>query len=296
MSMRNGNKTTKGRKSSRVLAIMMAAVFGLSSLGTTLPAYADSDTAQTAQTAQEEAGTASDSAAQDENTPTQEESSKGQDSSEPAKEEAADTQNSAEGSSQKQETSEESALQESAKEKETAEEPVTEESATEEPAEEEEQDKPYEQSVTLKEDNGQLKVTAKAEAGVLPENAQLSVKPVTQGSDYTDIEKKVQEDTEAQEKELLGFLAYDISFSVDGEEIEPTGNVDVTMDWADAAIPDGVENNDNDAEVSVLHLEDADSGKIKDAEVVELTGSKDENNTASVKTQGGRRMLSRRLR
>ena len=33
------------------------------------------------------------------------------------------------------------------------------------------------------------------------------------------------------EKEIEGFVAYDISFMRDGEEVEPNGNVDVTMNF-----------------------------------------------------------------
>lgn len=149
---------------------------------------------------------------------------------------------------------------------------TTEAAAVEEP-EKEQEDQPYDSSVTV---DG-LKVTAKADAGVLPSDAKLKVKAITKGDDYKDIEKKLKKDAEDQDKELSAFLAYDISFEVDGQETEPDGNVDVTMEWKDAALPDGA---DKDADVSVLHLTDND-------EVVDLTDSEDEDNTAEVKTKKG---------
>lgn len=155
----------------------------------------------------------------------------------------------------------------------------TETAAVEEP-EKEQVDQPYEQSVTV---NKNLKVTAKADAGILPDGAKLKVEPITKGDDYKDIEKKVREDAEEDDKELSGLLAYDISFEADGKEVEPDGKVDVTMKWDDAALPDDVE---KDAEVSVLHLTD-------DDKVVDLTESEDKNNTAEVKTEGEKKAIEK---
>lgn len=154
----------------------------------------------------------------------------------------------------------------------------TETAAVEEPAKEQE-DRPYEQSVTVKKN---LKVTARADAGVLPNEAELKVEPITKGDDYKDIEKKIRKDVQDDDRELSGFLAYDISFEVDGQETEPNGKVDVTMEWDKAALPDDVEKG---AEVSVLHLTD-------DDEIVDLTQNdvkekdKDKDNIATVKTTG----------
>ena len=70
---------------------------------------------------------------------------------------------------------------------------------------------------------------------------------------YALTEKKLNEDSEKNETTMEGFLAYDISFIVDGEEVEPSGDVKVTMDFKEAAIPEGVS---EDATVEVKHLKE----------------------------------------
>ena len=161
---------------------------------------------------------------------------------------------------------------------------------------------------TWEDEDGQVTIHVTADAGVIPEEAELSVTPIV----YTEIteeltaekteeeiaqieavneqyeftEQKLTEDLEtsteaaveadalsadeenaadeAEGKTLEGFLAYDISFLVDGEEVEPNGNVNVTMEFAEAAIPEGVS---EDAEVSVKHLKQDDG--TEDGIVVE---------------------------
>lgn len=126
---------------------------------------------------------------------------------------------------------------------------------------------PYESSY---EDNDVV-IRVSAEAGIVPEGAVLSVTPIVKRDvtdDMTDeekaqveavnaqydlTEKKLTEDSEAKEETMEGFLAYDISFLVDGVEVEPSGDVNVTMEFKQAALPEGVS---EDAEVSVKHLKE----------------------------------------
>lgn len=107
--------------------------------------------------------------------------------------------------------------------------------------------------------------------GTIPEGAQLSVKkiePVMTTADLDDEEtvqakeindqyeltaKKLQEESEKNNTTLEGFLAYDISFLVDGVEVEPNGPVKVTMDFNEAVKPEGVSEN---ATVAVNHLKE----------------------------------------
>lgn len=129
-------------------------------------------------------------------------------------------------------------------------------------------------------------ISVSAEAGIVPEGVELSVTPIVK-TDITDdmsdedkmkaekvnaqydlTEKKLAEDSEANEEAMEGFLAYDISFIVDGEEVEPNGDVKVVMDFKEAAVPDGVSEN---ATVVVKHLKE--NGESKDEVVVEdMTG------------------------
>ena len=126
---------------------------------------------------------------------------------------------------------------------------------------------PYESSY---EDNDVV-IRVSAEAGIVPEGAVLSVTPIVKRDvtdDMTDeekaqveavnaqydlTEKKLTEDSEAKEETMEGFLAYDISFLVNGVEVEPSGDVNVTMEFKQAALPEGVS---EDAEVSVKHLKE----------------------------------------
>lgn len=107
--------------------------------------------------------------------------------------------------------------------------------------------------------------------GTIPEGAELSVKkiePVMTTADLDDEEtvqakeindqyeltaKKLQEESEKNNTTLEGFLAYDISFLVDGVEVEPNGPVKVTMDFNEAVKPEGVSEN---ATVAVNHLKE----------------------------------------
>ena len=147
-------------------------------------------------------------------------------------------------------------------------------------------------------------IQVSADAGVIPEGAVLSVTPIEKkeitddmseedkaaaeemNAQYEQTEKKLEEDLKAEteaaaaeaavlsanedgtdgaaEKTLEGFLAYDISFLKDGEEVEPDGEVKVTFEFDEAVIPEGVS---EDAEVSVVHLKE--DASAEDGIVVE---------------------------
>ena len=90
---------------------------------------------------------------------------------------------------------------------------------------------------------------AASEANALPADEENAAAETTDAS-------------EAEGKSLEGFLAYDICFLSDGEEAEPKGDVNVTMEFVEDAMPEGVS---EDAEVSVKHLkqdESAESGIV----------------------------------
>ena len=133
----------------------------------------------------------------------------------------------------------------------------------------------YEPVQVLTYEDDQVTVTVSAaENGVIPANAELKVVPITEDKEtedqYKDVEKKLQEKAEEEEYEIAGFLAYDITFvDPDGNETEPNGEVKVSIDYKEAAIPESISEEDaQNAEVTVLHLEENEKGDVK--EVVDM--------------------------
>ena len=146
--------------------------------------------------------------------------------------------------------------------------------ATEEPVQSPAYDGKYEDDTVT--------ISVSAEAGIVPEGAELSVTPIEKteitddmseedkakaeeiNAQYDLTEKKLNEDSAENEETMEGFLAYDISFLVNGEEVEPSGDVKVVMDFKEAAIPEGVS---EDATVAVKHLKEDETAE--DGVVVE---------------------------
>ena len=133
----------------------------------------------------------------------------------------------------------------------------------------------YEPVQVLTYEDDQVTVTVSAaENGVIPANAELKVVPITEDKEtedqYKDVEKKLQEKAEEEEYEIAGFLAYDITFvDPDGNETEPNGEVKVSIDYKEATIPESVSEEDvQNAEVTVMHLEEDEKGEVK--EVVDM--------------------------
>ena len=121
-----------------------------------------------------------------------------------------------------------------------------------------------------------MTVTVSAEKeGIIPEGAALQVVPLLADDketkdQYKEVEEKLQEKAESEEYEIAGFLAYDISFiDKDRNEVEPEGEVKVSMDYKKAALPEGMtEEKAKEADVTMLHLEEDSKGKVK--EVVDM--------------------------
>ncbi|MDO4523194.1 MAG: fibro-slime domain-containing protein, partial [Eubacteriales bacterium] len=97
--------------------------------------------------------------------------------------------------------------------------------------------------------------------GAIPQGAILKVQPLESGDEdtaqqYKEVGEQLQEKAEEEEYDIAGYLAYDISLvDKDGNEIEPEGQVKVSMDYKEAKIP---------AEIS------------EDAEVMEPEGAETE--------------------
>lgn len=135
-------------------------------------------------------------------------------------------------------------------------------------------------SQELKYEDEQVSVAVTAvEEGAIPSGATLKVLPITlenseTKTQYEDVEKRIQEKVAEDEKEVVGFLAYDITF-VDsaGNKVEPNGKVKVSMDYKNAELPQEViEKEATDAEVTVLHLEEDENGEVK--QVVDMSAEK----------------------
>lgn len=131
----------------------------------------------------------------------------------------------------------------------------------------------YRQVVRVADGDRTLSVEATADADVLPEDATLVVQPVSKEdaasqTTYQNIQQKLTDTVAADDRELVGFAAYDIHFEENGQKVEPNGNVSLTMNWSHALTADGA---DNDAEVSVQHLEGSDANDVANANVVDLT-------------------------
>lgn len=135
----------------------------------------------------------------------------------------------------------------------------------------------YEPVQVLTYEDNQVTVTVSAaEEGIIPANAELKVVPITAEDkntedQYKEVEQKLQEKAEEDAYDIAGFLAYDITFvDEDGNETEPGGEVKVSIDYKEAAIPETISEEDAaNAEVTVLHLEEDEKGEVK--EVVDMT-------------------------
>lgn len=130
---------------------------------------------------------------------------------------------------------------------------------------------------SLSYENDQVVVTVSADAeGIIPAGATLKVVPIKADAEetkdqYAQVAQKVQENAASTESEVAGFLAYDITFvDAAGHEVEPNGEVNVSMDYKEAALPDGVSADEaKDANVTVLHLEEDNTGAVQN--VVDLS-------------------------
>lgn len=166
-------------------------------------------------------------------------------------------------------------------------EPVPEEPQAEEPTAPKE---PAEAEEGLKYEDDQVAISVTAsEEGAIPEGAALKVTPITAEDtkeQYEEVEKQIQEKVAEEEKEVAGFLAYDITFvDKDGNKMEPNGKVKVSMDYKKAELPQEVlEKEAIDAEVTVLHLEEDENGKVK--QVVDMGAEQKANVDTLITTEG----------
>ncbi len=100
-------------------------------------------------------------------------------------------------------------------------------------------------------------------SGAIPENADLKVTPIKKDKDetkqaYEAVDTRLKEKIDIDEANAYGFLAYDISFKdiETSEEVEPTGDVNVKMEYKAAIMPDNADeiNSCGEVEISLVHF------------------------------------------
>lgn len=126
--------------------------------------------------------------------------------------------------------------------------------------------------LTYENDDVIITVSANTE-NAIPEGTTLQVVPVVNSGDtagqYQEVEQQLGEKATEEEYDITGFLAYDISLiDEDGNEIEPDGEVQVSMDYKNSVSPAAEEKAITDSDVTVMHLEEDENGQVK--EVVDM--------------------------
>ena len=228
---------------------------------------------------------------------------------EPAADEATGDEVAVNSSEQQQQEEQQPEQQQQEQQQPEQQQPETEAPTVEAPAEQPaaEEAQPIQQ-LTYENDNVKITVDA-VESGNIPEGATLSVTPIIKqeitdsmsdeektkaeelNNQYDFTENKLKEKAEDESYDIAGFLAYNITFvDADGNKMEPNGNVKVTMDYKQPVIAeDAVQtvndtewlNSTKDLDVTVLHLEEDNNGKVTD--VVDMT-AEDTNGDAEINT------------
>lgn len=137
----------------------------------------------------------------------------------------------------------------------------------------------------LEYEDGDVKVhVVEAAEGAIPADASLKVTPIVENDEeYSEVEAQLKEKAAEEAYEIAGFLAYDISFiNADGKEVEPNGDVKVTMEYKEAmslSDSDVVENAEN-VGITVMHFVEDENGDV--AEIVDMVA--DESIEAQITT------------
>lgn len=155
------------------------------------------------------------------------------------------------------------------------------------PAEEEAQ--PVSCIVNLKNDT--IEIKAEAPAGVLPNGTQMSVKAVennTEDAELTDqynkLAAKITEQLQSQDKNLDGFLAYNVSFTdADGNPVEPSDKVTYSFTYKEASSPELTDPAASTVTAAMIRTN-------KETSELELTELKAEEDKLTVETNESRQL------
>lgn len=126
--------------------------------------------------------------------------------------------------------------------------------------------------LTYEDDQVIIKVYAE-EDEIIPEGTKIKVVPILADDEetkekYEEVATSLQEKAGEDNQVVEGFLAYDITLvDPDGNEFEPYGEVKVTMEYKEAALPAEIENAEA-AEVTIHHFEEDENGEVK--EIVDM--------------------------
>ncbi|HIZ40013.1 MAG TPA: fibro-slime domain-containing protein [Candidatus Anaerobutyricum stercoris] len=139
-------------------------------------------------------------------------------------------------------------------------------------------------------ENDEVKITVNANVeNAIPEGTTLKVVPVLKddketSEQYQEVEKKLEEKAIDEEYDIAGFLAYDITFvDEDGNKVEPDGEVQVSMEYKESAVPVEIKEDTTDSNVTVMHLEENEEGQVK--EVVDMSKNDQLKNVKTTETQ-----------
>ena len=146
-----------------------------------------------------------------------------------------------------------------------------------------------EMELTYEDDDVTVTVTANDE-NAIPEGVSLKVVPVLENNEdtqeqYTEVKEQLEAKVAENNEDIAGFFAYDITFiDEEGNEIEPLGEVKISLTYKNSVLPDGLsEKEAPDMDVTVMHLEENENGDVK--EVVNMSESNQVENVQATDLQ-----------
>ena len=170
------------------------------------------------------------------------------------------------------------------------------EKATEETKESVDTNKSTEHSETtaaseLKYEDENVTITVSAnEENAIPAGAALKVVPILKNdketkAQYKEVEEQILTKVLEDNKEIAGFLAYDITFvDQNNNELEPTGEVQVSMEYKNSVMPEKItETKTTDTTVKVMHLEEDANGQVE--KVVDMSTNNQVRSVQTTETQ-----------
>lgn len=125
-------------------------------------------------------------------------------------------------------------------------------------------------SASIEAEDKSATVYVSAEEEVFPEGTTVTAKRIDgTAKEYDQVEKSLNSEIAKSNKEVLDFVAYDITFrDAEGNEIEPEGEVQVSLDFHDMELGGASK---EDSTVSVIHVKDDFSTETVQSDV-DLTG------------------------
>ena len=125
-------------------------------------------------------------------------------------------------------------------------------------------------SASVEAEDKSATVYISAEEGVFPEGTTVTAKRIDgTAKEYDQVEKSLNSEIAKSNKDVLDFVAYDITFrDAEGNEIEPEGEVQVSLDFHDMELGGASK---EDSTVSVIHVKDDFSTETVQSDV-DLTG------------------------